>query len=490
MTHGRSCKHLLLAGSAAALLGAGPAVAADDFEWHVTGYARTWMSMNLQDIPETPQSDQGDLSMVRGSLLVDVDARYKQVLFKAVGRADGEMETSYLRRLESLANTQSPGGDDIMDQYNELRLRELWTQFEPVTHLTLRIGKQQVVWGETDFFQALDVVQGFDRRWHWWEPEGDELRKSLWLVNATYEVPAVSGALQLLLRPGLDEGEDIGNTVDITGGRWRTLFYRGFDTLAMTRYNFHSAYGDIDDVTYGARWNGIVGPVNYSVNYLKSFWPDMVLDTGPMFAGSGVPEWVYPKVDIFGATASYYSQALDAVFSTELAYVPDAPYNAHSGIAGLPGGFGGIVEKDTVLAMLRMDKNVDLSAIIGTPRPSMFSVQLFDTMIVDYDSADDLAFAVGYGEKRKRHNILATAILAANYANDTINPSVAFIHDVSYGGFIVLPSVDFAFGDNWRLKVGAELFFAAGHDKLDDVSVPGMFDKGDQVFFRVTRLFN
>lgn len=490
MKKGRTYRHLLMAGSAAALFGAGPAAAADDFEWKATGYARAWTSFNLQSIPETAQDDRGELSMLRGSLLLDLDAKYKAVQFKAIGRADREYETSYLENLKDLSNVQSPGGQDIMDQYNKTRLRELWTQFQPVDNLNLRIGKQQVVWGETDFFQALDVVQGFDRRWHWWESEGDELRKSLWLVNATYEVPAVDGALQVLIRPGLDKGEDIGNTVDITGGRWRTLAYRGFDTLSVTRYNFHHADGDIDDTTYGARWNGIAGPVNYSVNYLKSFWPDMVLDTGPLFAGTGVPEWIYPEVDIYGATASYYSQALDAVFSTEVAYVPNAPFNAHSPLPFLPGGFGGVVEKDTVLGMLRMDKNIDLSAIIGTPRPSFFSLQIFDTWITDYKDSDNLAFGVGYFERKKEHNIVATAILSANYANDTINPSVALISDVSYGGYIVLPGVDFSFGDQWRLKVGAEFFIPDGHDSLNDISVPGLFDNGDQLFFRVTRLFN
>jgi len=37
-------------------------------------------------------------------------------------------------------------------------------------------------------------------------------------------------------------------------------------------------------------------------------------------------EIIYPLVDIFGFTASRYSDLADAVFSTEVAYIKDAPY--------------------------------------------------------------------------------------------------------------------------------------------------------------------
>ena len=73
--------------------GTTPSWAADDFSFNLSGYARGWVSVNLEDQPELKaigEKSKGKLSMVRGSLLLDADAKTGAVKWKAIGRVDRE----------------------------------------------------------------------------------------------------------------------------------------------------------------------------------------------------------------------------------------------------------------------------------------------------------------------------------------------------------------------------------------------------------------
>ncbi len=462
----------------------------------LSGYLREYLSMNLQNPPETKADDRWNLSMARSTIWLDADVTAGDVRLHAVGRASGEIKTDYLKRLEALGAANG----NLMAEYNKSELREAFAEFSLGPRTLVRLGKQQVVWGETDFFHAMDIVSGFDFTWRsFLEAENEEYRKGLILANAIVQVPELSGSLQLLFRPGLDQGSEIGNTYDLFGGRWANQPNKGVNFLNVLPYNFRHEKGDIKDPTWGVRWSGILGPMNYSLAYLRTFGPDPFINS--VFAPiDGIPttgslgELIFPKVDMFGLTASGYSALADAVFSTEWVYMKGVYYNTgHDFLGGALPGFAGFVKKDTVRAMVRMDKNVNLSKIIFTSRPSLFSVQFFDTWIPNWNQKDDIVDLAGYGAPKKEHSTIGTVILGMNYMSDRINPTLAGGYDLSYGGGFVVPSVDFAFGDKWRLKVEADLFFPHHSKSPGEVETQthifGYFANNDQLFMRLTRQF-
>jgi len=69
----------------------------------------------------------------------------------------------------------------------EYKLREIYTDFA-IPPVSLRIGRQQVVWGETDNFRALDVINPLDARWHWSRESWEDIRIPLWMVRAIYDI--------------------------------------------------------------------------------------------------------------------------------------------------------------------------------------------------------------------------------------------------------------------------------------------------------------
>ena len=479
----------------------------DEFGFSLGGYLRGWSSFNLKDAPETRDDDKGKLSMARGSLLLDADAVTGPLSWKAITRFDKEWMTDYQDDLQdinrSMVNTGFRGrGSDLMDQYDRAELREFYFDYE-YDRVKFRVGKQQVVWGETDFFRAMDVVHGFDYRWRsFLEPENEELRKPLILLNTTIQVPELEGSLQVLVRPGLDAHNAIGNDVDFYGGRWAPQPYRGTDFFSLLDSDYEHPEGDNEKVTGGLRWSGLIGDVNYSLAWLKSYQGDPVINSrfNPYKkAPKGVlGDAFFPEITVWGATASTYVPAADAVFSTELVYTQDAAFNQGSEplFGGLvPPGFAGLKRKDTFTSMVRMDKTVDLSSLIGTSRPSFLSMQLFNTRVLGFSKDDDLVELAAYSAKKKRDTTMFTTVLQMNYRNDTINPSLAGGVDVGNGGGFLIPAVEFVIGDNWRLRAEADLFFPAGNSNdsaAEDKGATRLFgylDNHDQLVLRLTRQF-
>jgi hypothetical protein len=463
-----------------------------------SGYVREHVSFNLENPPETAENDKNDLSMARTTLRVDANGQYGWMRFGLIARGSEEVNTSYLKRLQAL---REAGGstDKLMDRYNKAELREAYVEFDIGDRTTMRLGKQQVAWGETDFFAGLDVVHGFDYTWRsFLEPENEELRKPLIMANTTIQVPEAKGSLQILLRPGRKDDTYVGNSYDLFGGRWMNQPNKGVDFIGplgfapngLVPYNYRHPDGDTDNATGGLRWLGRAGPVNYSVAALRTFNPDPVVNVTPPVTGL-LGEFIYPEIDILGFTVSGYNRATDAVWSTEFAYTKDKPYNV--GSAAFIPGFGGIIKKDTLRTMLRMDKQVSLQNLLGTSRPSFFSVQLFDSWIRGFNEIDDIVDLAGWAALKKEHSTIATIILATNYKNDRINPTLALGRDLSYGGGFIIPSVEFAFGNHWRLRVEADIFFDRGSNTAAEPSnnthLFGYFGNNDQLVARLSYLF-
>lgn len=482
------------------------------FQFALSGYARGWLSMNLENQPELKQfghKSGGKLSMIRGSVLLDADAKAGPLKLKAIARLDREYKTNYLEDLEDLRETNgTAGGKNITDNYNNFDFRELWVETDLGERTTVKFGRQQLVWGESDFFHAMDLVHGYDLSWRlFFEGENEEWRKPLILLSTKIRVPELNGMLAAYIRPGWDRCEDIGNSYDIAGGRWFFQPYRGFDLTQVTTKNCNHKSGDYDDLTGGVRWSGEAADINYSVAYLTTFAADPVASSVfnpykgvPMLDAGNVFDRIHPKIDVLGVTASAYSEMLDAVWSAEVAFTKDQPYNYGSG-AFNPGdpnnvgiGLQGIKLKDTLTTMLRLDKNLKFENILGTSRPSFSSVQLFNTTVLSYDKNEDLVRLFAYGSRLKENNTILTAFTVLNYSNDEINPGFAVGFDLTNGGGFAIPSVALTLDDKWVAKVEADIFWDGGRSNKQQFSgqkaqLFGYFSNASQLVFRLTRQF-
>ena len=503
-------------------------------------------SMNTQNtlkdnLGQNPNPDtKNKLSMARYTLKLNADTYVNENLsFVTKVRFVHDTSLDYLKQLQksngqSVSGADAAGHNDLSRMYSEGDVRELYADIKPSENVLLRLGKQQVVWGESDFFQAMDMVHGYDFTWRsFLEPANEDLRKPQVMANLTVQIPDLNGKVQALFRPGsLNRLDSVGNRYDIQGGRWANQPLKGVDFLTITPYNYKQDGADARDNTWGLRWSGMASEINYSLSYLKTYNPNPVIsmknNIAPFFGAPGtIPsgstpfqgttpvgvagEVIYPKIDMFGVAASGYSAAADAVFSAEVAYVRDYAYNygqtswfsqapvgpggAAVPILGGP-GYDGIKRKNVVRSMIRMDKSLPFTqSVLGTEKPAFFSMQLFDTWITNFNASEDLIQLVGFGQRSKEHSTLFTLILDTSYANGTINPAFVAGADLTYGGGFAVPSVSFQYGKNWRLKLEYDYFWnrgartAANNNVERDAALFGYFANNNQAYAKLSYQF-
>ncbi|HXJ36503.1 MAG TPA: DUF1302 family protein [Candidatus Eisenbacteria bacterium] len=87
--------------------------------------------------------------------------------------------------------------NQLRELYVDLKLRQI--------PLTVRAGKQQIVWGETDNFRMLDRANSLDLTWHFQQeipPPAfgwDEIRQTFWMFKFLYDLGDVFGTSQNFL---------------------------------------------------------------------------------------------------------------------------------------------------------------------------------------------------------------------------------------------------------------------------------------------------
>ena len=495
------------------------------------GTLREELSWNTKQWADVPNYDtRGKMSMARTTLRLngEWDATPDfSIVAKVMGAK--EVKTGFLSHLEQMgANNYKDAGanGNIMSLYNDAEIRELYFDYKFNDEVKLRFGRQQMAWGESDFFAANDMVTGFDYSWRsFLEPNNELLRKTNIMAKLNVDFPDVNGGIEMFVRPGWDRKKDIGNNIDIYGGRWSGQPYAGVDFRNIDPYNLNNSEGDYKKVTGGIRWNGTAQDFNYSASYMKTFWQSPILNANAALTLFGLPnvpsgattvggsttlgpagEIIYPLVDVYGFTGSGYSNLADAVFSAEVAYIKDAPYQVMLPIPtpisqAVAPGFDGIMKKDIVSWMVHMDKNIDfVQGLLGAEKPMFFSVQLFDKWIPSFKDSDNLINGVGWGARTKQNSFLITGIFSLSYYNGRIKPEFVVGNDITYGGGFYVPSVSVELSKSLRWKTEYDGFWSSkwrdgsqcgfpNAASCDSSGLFGVFHNRDQLYTSLTYLF-
>jgi hypothetical protein len=86
----------------------------------------------------------------------------------------------------------------LREAYIDLSLTQLPVSF--------RLGRQQVIWGESDQFRLMDVINPLDLTWHLQQEDWDKIRIPLWMVKMIYDLgdvgPFTNSFAELVWNPG------------------------------------------------------------------------------------------------------------------------------------------------------------------------------------------------------------------------------------------------------------------------------------------------
>lgn len=305
-----------------------------------------------------------------------------------------------------------------------------------VGSVDLRLGLQQIVWGESDGLRVLDVINPLDYREFILEDFLDS-RRPLWA--ARIDAPLAKGSLQLILAPYFAPGrlpgpqDEFGLGVSFGAGLIGAATQVPAEVEALP--SVRPAYR-LSSSQFGARYRRSIGEWDVTANYFYG-WEDIPTNYLQSFAlaSNGVVKVTlapkYDRKEIIGLTGTTnYGPVvfrLEAGWSRQKA-VPMQDLSKRGGYFEA-GQFSSVVGIDySPYSWLWMSGQYFLQ-LTSAPQSSM----LFP-----------------------RYNHLASIFLRTNFFREKLRPELFVLTGVNRRQYMVRPRVVRAFGDHFSLAAGMD----------------------------------
>ncbi len=153
--------------------------------------------------------------------------------------------------------------------YTEFEMRELYIDAYPSDWFSVRLGRQQVAWGDLGQYRLLDVINPTDTTWHWGPSESfKDTRIPLWMAKALVEMPSIEHSVELVWAPlFFDDPEDTVNVPLTFVSAWGLPYTNTPGSFIAHTKVFDYPGGHLEDMRGGFQWKGVFGAFNYSLVY-------------------------------------------------------------------------------------------------------------------------------------------------------------------------------------------------------------------------------
>ena len=411
------------------------------------------------------------------------------------------------------------------DSLNELRysdfndrwdfIRELYVNatidMDSGTTFNLQVGKKQEVWGRTDLFRVLDVLNPVDYSRNNIYDELEDIRIPLWMATAEWQFGAndvlddmnvqfvwifdkfrpsklgQSGTPNQILDAGsffrgMNNCWENGCTVsNFAGGGVATDFGPGVLGLRDVELPEWS----LANSQFGVKFEGVFSDIGFSLNafYTRSQLPSLRGGipsdnpfTGPEIGLPGGPnggvfgpeprvypylisfDMHFPRIVLVGGSLDYYHDPLKTAFRAEVAWTQGEEF-ANTLKPRL------FSESDVVRWVIGADHNFFIRSI-NKNKAFLASFQTFGQHILDHDLENGPLGVVGMPDWED--NYISTLLLKGWWFQDRLSPQIISAYDWSAKSYVVSPSVDWLINDHWRLQVAANIKMGTGARKFSD----------------------
>jgi hypothetical protein len=377
-----------------------------------------------------------------------LDLEYNEEVFGGdltiIGRArlDTVDDLNYSSIPDSYSSVGGPlagGSDGIID------LREFYWDVAS-DNTFLRLGKQQVVWGEADGLKLLDVINPQSFR-EFILDDFDDSRTPLWMVNIEHSLSS-GGVLQLLWIPDTTAHELAPSHSPFAFTS--TSLVPQTSASSLTEVIVEEAKAPsvtLENSDIGLRFVQFVGGWDISVNYLYHYVDTPVARTN-VSGESVVVTQAYERSHLIGGTAS--NAFGDWILRTEVAFETD---RYHRTVSALPG----------------VSKADQWSTVIGLDwqgwTDQFISMQWFQTTITGSDS--DLI--------NNRREDMVTFLWESKFFNETLTLEWLQIHSLDHGDGAVQPRLTYNYETNVDVYLAVDSFYG-NRDRLF-----GQFKEADRV---------
>jgi len=374
---------------------------------------------------------------------------------------------------------------------------DLWEAYLDLSRgpLFLRIGRQNLAWGETDVFRLLDGINPLDNTFGGPFEDLDDRRIPLWMLRGSYNFGKVGPVSTLTLEGFWVPGNWDARVAPVapTGTAYSVPQPEApLPAVILTPSKVMS------NSRWGVRMMGFLfDNYNFTIGHYKSYLdnPTLRLDVGasPLDAELQIS---FPDVQVTGASLSFWQEHTDVIVRTEVAWFWDEPVfipdiNAPliplpipiPGVPGLPAN-GSIPKKDVLRWSIGLDKNIWIRPL-NHKRTFMVSMQYFGTWFQDYDERMALPAAIypdpNHYTSVKEVESIFTFLATTDYYGGNIIPQLVVAYDVR-GAWMFQPSVNYNF-DPFR-------FMIQYSGIVGNMTGFGVFRDRDQITFILSYLLN
>jgi len=405
--------------------------------------------------------------------------------------------------------------NDKLDFIRELYLDMAIPLAQGRQELTMRLGRQQVVWGRTDLFRVLDVVNPMDFSIQNLYTEFEDQRIPQGILNLEWRMGATKFFEDLNLqgiwkfeeaRPHtLGQGGEpyailgAGNLFRALGNCWQNGCTVGNFPATGTAVDFPAGsigirnvnLPDQDDI--GARLEGVFKSVGFSLNVLNysSQFPSLrgvVPAQNPFNPPAPVQVWPYnfafdvefPRLMMYGGSVDWYSEWAKSSFRIESSYTTDEEF-ANTLREEL------YSESDVFRWVFGFDRPTFIPWLNRT-RAFLISAQIFGQHLLDYESAmvnvvsgppgaQPIPTLAPVGVQDWEDNIFLTLLFQGNYMNDRLVPQLLTAYDTEAKSGVAGISLEYKPSNNWVWRAAFNLKWSDGADtwKADDNRTANIF---------------
>ena len=368
-----------------------------------------------------------------------------------------------------------PEFNDEMDFVRELYI-DATADLANGDQFSIRLGKQQVIWGRSDLFRVLDVINPVDYSRHNIYDELEDIRIPQWILKAESRM-GPTGVFDDFNTSVVWNFDKFRPSVLGQAGQPYAILDAGGFFSSYLNIDAHPALGNggvpgfytapvpiihdvdlpnwsLDNTQVGLKWEGVYKDATFSLNglYYRQQLPSLHFRELVVAPGSGLPatdgvfDIVFPRVKLIGGSIDYYSQAMDAVWRLESTFTAGEE---------LPRDTDGHKETDIIRYVVGYDKN-QLIPMLNAKRAFLISAQVFGQHILDHevDMPD------------YENNWIATLLFKGWWDSDRISPQLLMARDIRSKGMAVAPSVEWLVSDNLKVTLAANIK-SGGKKKFD-----------------------
>lgn len=313
----------------------------------------------------------------------------------------------------------------------DLELREFYFYTNLFKKIKLTLGKQQIVWGETDGLKLLDVINPQNLR-EFFLDDFEDSRIPLWSIKAYFDIKNIG--VQLIWIPD--------NTYHILPELQSPYFTRnifkpipeGVD-LTFNRPRKPSRF--ISDSDIGVKLTTFTKGWDISVNYLYYYDDLPVFQSNLISNNLGNPEVqinpIYKRQHLLGGTFNKVFGA--STFRGEMVYIFNQNYVSDNPIAK-----NGIEQANVFKSALGID------IIKGE---SVLSAQVFN----DWIQNDITPY------NRDQLETTLTLLASQEMFNDNLKVEALWVHNTNHSDGYITPKISYWLTSNTQLIAYANLFY-------------------------------